>query len=532
MTIYRGTGGGGNATTDTEVALLTQLEQSAVAAAAAAEAARAAALLAATEAAESASSIEGDVASAEAARIAAEAAQEASEEAQDAAVTAQGLAEDARDAALAAEAALENVYTKDEADDLLDLKANTSTVNTALALKANQATTYTKTEVDSSLATKQAADAELTTLSGMGANRATFLAAEQAFSMRNRIINGDMRIDQRNAGASFTPAASGAFFSVDRWSIETTRANSLTLQRVSDAPVGFTNSLRVTVASSVASLSAGDSINLFQSIEGFNTADLAFGTANAQPVSISFWVKSSVTGVYSWFIRSGGDTRCFVSTYTIAQANTWEFKTVTIAGDTTSFAYDTANGRGFMLGFALGDGSNFETTGNAWTGVGARMQVTGTVDFVSQSNGATFHITGVQLEAGSVATPFERRPYGTELALCQRYLPAFNSSGTGSSFGVGQGISTTGTVISCVFPVSTRVAPSGISISNISHISTRATTGGQITYTTNGGVGYTSTTSGEIVVTGGSGGGLAAGLCTLAYFSNASGQVLFTGCEL
>jgi hypothetical protein len=141
MTLYRGTGGGGNATTDTEVALLTQLEQSATAAAAAAEAAQAAALLAATEAAESASSIEGDVASAEAARIAAEAAQEAAEEAQDAAVAAQGLAEDARDAALAAEAALENVYTKDEADDLLDLKAN-------------QATTYTKTETDTALALK------------------------------------------------------------------------------------------------------------------------------------------------------------------------------------------------------------------------------------------------------------------------------------------------------------------------------------------------------------------------------------------
>jgi hypothetical protein len=141
LTIYRGTGGGGNATTDTEVALLTQLEQSAVAAAAAAEAAQSAALLAATEAAESASSIEGDVASAEAARIAAEAAQEAAEEAQDAAVTAQGLAEDARDAALAAEAALENVYTKDEADDLLDLKAD-------------QATTYTKTETDTTLALK------------------------------------------------------------------------------------------------------------------------------------------------------------------------------------------------------------------------------------------------------------------------------------------------------------------------------------------------------------------------------------------
>lgn len=159
MTIWRGPGGGGNATTDSEVTLLTQLEQSATQAAADAAAAQAAALLAASEAAASAASIEGDVASAEAARIAAEAAQEASEVAQDAAVVAQGLAEDARDAALAAEEALENVYTKDEADDLLDLKAN-------------QATTYTKAEADTLLSAK-ANTSDVTTALGLKLNAAS-----------------------------------------------------------------------------------------------------------------------------------------------------------------------------------------------------------------------------------------------------------------------------------------------------------------------------------------------------------------------
>ena len=239
---------------------------------------------------------------------------------------------------------------------------------------------------------------------------------------KNRIINGDMRIDQRNAGASITPASTGAFYSVDRWALETTRANALTLQQVTDAPVGFTNSLRVTVASSVASMSAGDAVNLFQGVEGFNIADLGFGTANAQPITLSFWVKSSVTGTYSWFIRGTNDTRCYVGTYSITQANTWEQKIINVQGDSTTFAYNSTNGRGFLFGFALGDGSNFETAGNTWTGVGARMQVTGTLDFISQSNGSTWQVTGVQLEAGDTATPFERRSYGQELSLCQRYF--------------------------------------------------------------------------------------------------------------
>jgi hypothetical protein len=314
MTIYRGTGGGGNATTDTEVALLTQLEQSAVAAAAAAEAAQAAALLAATEAAESASSIEGDVASAEAARIAAEAAQEAAEEAQDAAVTAQGLAEDARDAALAAEAALENVYTKDEADDLLDLKAN-------------QATTYTKTEVDSSLATKQTADAELTTLSGMGTNRATFLASEQAFSFRNRLINAQGLIKQRGY-VSGTATTTANQYTLDRWRVVTSGQN-LTFT-TSNNEVTFT-------------APAG---GVEQVIEGLN---LESGTY------VLNWEGTATATVGGAAVAKGG--------------------TVTVVGGTNT-----------------------------------------TVRFI----GGTF--IRPQFEAGTVATPFERRPYGTELALCQRYF--------------------------------------------------------------------------------------------------------------
>ena len=250
---------------------------------------------------------------------------------------------------------------------------------------------------------------------------------------RNRIINGDMRIDQRNAGASVTPTATS--YTLDRWGYELTLASKLSFQQVSDAPAGFAKSIKITVVSS-ASMSASDANNVYQMIEGFNVADLAWGTASATSIAISFWVKTSAVGVYSWFIRNTGDTRNYVGTFTANAANTWEYKTITIAGD-TSGTWDSGNGRGIMLGFALGDGSTFETIGGAWA-AGVKMQTAGSVDFISQANGATFYLTGVQLEPGTVATPFERRSYGQELALCQRYYEVVSAlggtyNGTGGS---------------------------------------------------------------------------------------------------
>ncbi len=240
--------------------------------------------------------------------------------------------------------------------------------------------------------------------------------------MRNRIINGDMRIDQRNAGASVdTSNTAVVVYTLDRWAYRVLAASKFTIQRNAGAitpPAGFTNYLGCTSSSSY-SVTSGDVFNVWQPIEGFNTADLAFGTASAQSVTVSFWVRSSLTGTFSGACRNDAANRSYVFTYSISAANTWEYKTVTIAGDTTG-TWETGNNTGLFVQFSLGVGSTYSApSAGSWQagnffGLSSAVSVVGT-------SGATFYITGVQLEAGSVATPFERRPYSTELQLAQRY---------------------------------------------------------------------------------------------------------------
>ena len=238
-------------------------------------------------------------------------------------------------------------------------------------------------------------------------------------SNRNRIINGDMRIDQRNAGASVSSA--GPIYTVDRWSWYYTSGSGHTIQQNADAPTGFSNSLKVTVGTG-ASPSASHQNIIQQPIEGYNAADLGFGAAGASTITFSFWVKSSLTGTFNVWLQNSANNRAYVSTYTISVANTWEQKSITIAGDTTGTWLKT-NGTGLSVGWSLGCGSNFDTTANTWTS-GDRKSTTGTTSVVA-TNGATFYITGVQLEAGSVATPFERIDYSESLRRCQRYFYAF-----------------------------------------------------------------------------------------------------------
>ncbi len=297
-----------------------------------------------------------------------------------------------------------------------------------------------------------------------GGNTATINSmtptADSLQGQRNRIINGDMRIDQRNAGASVSTTGS---YPVDRFYVSEGTSATFTSQRSTTAPVGYTNSLLFTVGTG-ASAGAAEQVQIRQAIEGFNIADLAWGTANAKSVTISFQVRSSITGTYCIFLQSSDGGVSYVATYSINSANTFETKSVTIAGPTTG-TFNTDNSTGLLVGWDLGSGSNFNTTAGSWTS-GQYRRTTSQANFISNS-GATFYITGVQLEVGSVATPFERRPYGAELQLCQRYYEksydqatapgaSSNSSGMQAEY---INLSTTGAGSSIRFQVTKRGTP-------------------------------------------------------------------------
>jgi hypothetical protein len=240
-----------------------------------------------------------------------------------------------------------------------------------------------------------------------------------SFGFKNRIINGAMVLDQRYAGASVTVNGAGVFFSIDLFQAQGQSADGVfTVQQSTTAPTGFTNSLLATVTTDDSSIGSTQYYFLTQKIEGFNTADLGFGTASASPVTLSFWVRSSVTGTFGGSLSNDGVTRSYPFTYTISSANTWEQKSVTIAGDTTG-TWLTNNGVGIRVYLNIGAGSSYTATAGAWASQWA-FNATGATNLIA-TNGATFYITGVQLEKGSTATSFDYRPYGTELALAQRY---------------------------------------------------------------------------------------------------------------
>jgi hypothetical protein len=247
---------------------------------------------------------------------------------------------------------------------------------------------------------------------------------------KNRIINGAMMIDQRNAGASVTPASGD--YMLDRWRYASSQASKFTVQQNAGSvtpPAGYKNYLGMTVASAVT-IGSTDYFELQQRIEGLNVADLGWGTANAATVTLSFWVRSSLTGTFGGTIKNNPATRSYPFTYTISAANTWEQKSVTIPGD-TSGTWLTTNGIGLFLTFGLGVGSTYSGTAGSWAAT-EYDSATGAVSVVGTA-GATWYITGVQLERGSTASSFEYRPYGTELALCQRYYEVVFSDNAGET---------------------------------------------------------------------------------------------------
>jgi len=289
-------------------------------------------------------------------------------------------------------------------------------------------------------------------------------AVTPSVNMKNRIINGAMVIDQRNAGASVTPNGS---YTLDRWQGQNSQTSKYTVQQDAGAvtpPVGFTDYLGVT-SSSAYSVLTGDYFFLAQTIEGYNIADLGWGTANAKTVTLSFWVRSSLTGTFGGSIRAGGFNQSYPFTYTINSANTWEYETITITG-ATSGTFGSTNGNGLQVCFGLGAGSTYSGTAGAWSGSNL-VSATGATSVVG-TNGATFYITGVQLEVGSTATSFDYRPYGTELALCQRYF--FNIA-SGASKAIGMGSYETASRMSLMInlPVSMRTSPTLVQTTGTSY---------------------------------------------------------------
>ena len=276
----------------------------------------------------------------------------------------------------------------------------------------------------------------ITTPTYNGSTTAEYLVPVTGF--KNRIINGDMTIDQRNAGASISAVDNA--FAVDRWRIEDaagsgSKGNVQQNQGSVTPPAGFTNYVGFTTTSAY-SVGANDTYAFQQRLEGFNTADLDFGKSTAKTVTLSFWVRSSLTGTFGGSLRNNAANRSYPFTYTITTANTWEYETITIAGDTTGTWVGATNGLGILLSLSLGAGTNRSGTAGAWN-ANNNYSATGATSVVG-TNGATFYITGVQLEVGSNATSFDYLPYGTELALCQRYcwaIPASAPASLGITFG-------------------------------------------------------------------------------------------------
>ena len=281
------------------------------------------------------------------------------------------------------------------------------------------------------------------------------------YGFKNRIINGAMVISQRNGTSSVTPSG-GFTYTLDRWQYGADPSGKVSIQQNAGSvtpPVGFTNYLGVT---SLSAYTAGSSeqINIEQHIEGFNVADLAWGTANAKTVTLSFQVYSSLTGTFSGSLVNGSGNRSYPFSYTISSANTWTTASVTIAGDTTG-TWATGNTAGVVVFFNLGCGSTFLGTAGAWT-ASEKHGVTGSVSVVG-TNGATFYITGVQLEKGSTATSFDYRPYGTELQLCYRYAwnysSALSSNGAYLRYLTVRCTNSTGTAGTLILPVEMRTTP-------------------------------------------------------------------------
>lgn len=282
-------------------------------------------------------------------------------------------------------------------------------------------------------------------------------------SWRNKIINGDMAIDQRNSGAAVTTTLA---YPVDRFRIVKDSAAVVSVARTSaTVPAGFSNSMAWTVTTG-GNTTTSQGAGIQQLIEGSNITEFSFGSSSAKAITLSFWVRSSVTGTYCITISNAVD-RSYIKEYTISAANTWEYKTMTIPGDTAGTWLKT-NGRGMLISFDLGSGPTLASTANSWL-AGDFNHTSNQVNFIG-TTGATFYLTGVQLELGTVATPFEYLPYSESLNLCKRYFAKYSATSSSSVFGAGSWATTTLGYVFLKYEQQMRSAPtitlSGMTLSN------------------------------------------------------------------
>jgi len=278
---------------------------------------------------------------------------------------------------------------------------------------------------------------------------------------RNLIFNGDMRVAQRGSGA-FT--ANGDY-PVDRWQMISNTTDFTTTQD-STVPTGkgFTNSIKIQ-PTATKSVSGSTYARIGYSIEGYDGAGLCWGTSGAKSATISFWVRASVTGIYSIGIKNANANRSICLEYTIDSADTWEYKTITFPGVTDGTWEPTINRFCYIDVWQAGQGSQTSTIGT-WQNTNTNMSSNQVNLFTSTSN--TFYITGFQMETGKVATPFEHRPYGEELALCQRYFYRIGSGSADDILGMGGNLGTTTAYFTGTYPVEMRTTPT-ITVNNFAH---------------------------------------------------------------
>ena len=263
----------------------------------------------------------------------------------------------------------------------------------------------------------------------MGAETAQEARELVSAGRKNIIINGACTINQRFGSGTYNLASSGIYFPVDRFKSWAGGTGAFTIQRSDNAPPGFKNSMMFTVSTADTSIASTEYYTVQQRIEGYNVAHLGWGTSDAKPVTLSFWVKGDIPGKYGISFWPSGQNYNYVTHYNINTADTWEYKTITIPG-ATGGTWLTDTGTGFGIWWDFGVGTTYSTATTETWGPSGKFAPSDSLKMI-KTNGAKFRMTGVQLEVGKNATDFEHRSYGEELALCQRYYETTYPTGYG-----------------------------------------------------------------------------------------------------